>query len=142
MDDLQAEYDALVADTKVRPFSYPRQASISLIRWLLSQDVEKTTTELSKELAVFDRTDVQLQEKKKSMLAKTKKLKKLIEDDTHAKSEAETWIRNYGEEIDKVRVQLDKMEKSLEADESELEKVRDGLKGAPFPLFYIIVEGC
>lgn len=78
---------------------------------------------------MFDRTDVQLQEKKKSTLTKTKKLKKSLADDSHTKSEAETWVRNHKEELEKVRGECDKMETVLEAEEAELDQVRDSLKG-------------
>ncbi|KAM0751211.1 RecF/RecN/SMC protein [Meredithblackwellia eburnea MCA 4105] len=104
----QAEVNQLDADTKA---------------------VEKETNEVLKELAVLERADVQLQEKKKSLVAKIKKLNKSVTDDTHNRSEAETWIRNHTEEIERVRKELDKMEATLETEEAELEKVRDGLKG-------------
>ena len=49
--------------------------------------------------------------------------------DSHAHSEAQTWVRNHEEEIVKMRGSLDKMEGSLEKEEIELDKIRDGLKG-------------
>ncbi|KAK4048581.1 Structural maintenance of chromosomes protein 4 [Microbotryomycetes sp. JL221] len=105
---MQREYDGLVQDTK---------------------EVEKATNEIVKQLAVLERADVQLQEKKKSAAAKIKKLRKNIVDDTHAKSEAETWVQNHAETIDRVSGELEKMSAALEKEETELEKVRDGLKG-------------
>ncbi|KAI5474845.1 hypothetical protein MNV49_002349 [Pseudohyphozyma bogoriensis] len=108
VEDRQKEYDTLMAETKV---------------------VEKETNEIVKQLSALERTDVQLQEKKKSLVAKIKKMKKSLTDDTHARSEADTWIRNHGEEIERVRKDLTKMEASLEDEEAELEKVRDSLKG-------------
>lgn len=107
-EELQAEYDTLVADLK---------------------SVEKETAEVVKQLAALDKTDVQLQERKKSSSAKIKKLKKAITDDTHARSEATTWVTNHGETITRVGADLTKMEAKLEAEEAELDKVREGLKG-------------
>ncbi|KAL8276632.1 hypothetical protein RQP46_010981 [Phenoliferia psychrophenolica] len=108
VDRLQNEYNDLDGDTKA---------------------LEKETSAIVKDLAGLDRTDVQLQEKKKSFAAKVKKLKKSLTDDSHNLSEAKTWIRNHSEEIDRVKGDLGKMETNLETEEAELEKVRDGLKG-------------
>ena len=107
-EDLQAEYDMLAADVK---------------------SVEKETAEVVKQLAALDKMDVQLQERKKSSSAKIKKLKKAITDDTHARSEATTWVANHGETITRVGAELAKMEAKLEGEEAELDKVREGLKG-------------
>lgn len=93
------------------------------------QEVEKATNEITKQLQTFDRADVQLQEKKKSTLAKIKKLKKSLQEDSHARSEAETWVRNHAETIERVGAEVERMDQQLEKDEAELEKVRDGLKG-------------
>ncbi|KAK4698890.1 structural maintenance of chromosome 4, partial [Phenoliferia sp. Uapishka_3] len=108
VDELQTEYNTLDGETKA---------------------VEKETNEVVKQLAVLERTDVQLQEKKKSFVTKVKKLKKSLTDDTHNQSEASTWIRNHAEEIERVKLELGKMEINLETEEAELEKVRDSLKG-------------
>jgi hypothetical protein len=43
------------------------------------QSLEKANTEIAKELAKFDREDVQLEEKKKHKLQKQKKLQKIIQ---------------------------------------------------------------
>ncbi|KAK4047568.1 Structural maintenance of chromosomes protein 4 [Microbotryomycetes sp. JL201] len=92
-------------------------------------EVEKATNEIVKQLSVLERADVQLQEKKKSTVAKIKKLRKTIADDTHAKSEAETWVQNHTEAIERVTKDLESMAVSLDKEEAQLEKVRDGLKG-------------
>jgi DNA primase large subunit len=44
-----------------------------------AQALEKANSEVSKELAKFDREDVQLQEKKKHKLQKQKKLQKTVQ---------------------------------------------------------------
>lgn len=62
-------------------------------------------------------------------MTKVKKLEKSITTDSHARSEAATWVKNHGDDIIKVGKDLAKMEASLEKEELELEKVRDSLKG-------------
>lgn len=109
VEALQTDYTSLVTDTK---------------------EVEKATNDIVKQLAVLERVDVQLQEKKKSVAAKIKKGKKGLQDDTHAKSEAETWIRNHEETIGRVGKEVEKMDRALEKEEAELERITEGLKGA------------
>jgi structural maintenance of chromosome 4 len=46
---------------------------------LMGQALEKANADVAKELAKFDREDVQLQEKKKHKLAKQKKLQKTVQ---------------------------------------------------------------
>lgn len=49
--------------------------------------------------------------------------------DTNAKSRAETEAKNTDEKMTKLRTELDSMESTLEKEESQLEKLRDSLKG-------------
>lgn len=49
--------------------------------------------------------------------------------DINAKSRAETEAKNTDEKMTKLRVELDGMESKLEKEESQLEKLRDSLKG-------------
>ncbi|SCZ99488.1 BZ3500_MvSof-1268-A1-R1_Chr3-1g06035 [Microbotryum saponariae] len=108
VEALQHEYNEMVKDCK---------------------DTEKATAEIVKHLAVLDRADVQRQEKKKSMVTKVKKLKKVLEEEGHSRSEAETWVKNHSDTITRVGGEMEKMESLLEKEELELEKVRDSLKG-------------
>ncbi|KDE07484.1 hypothetical protein MVLG_02159 [Microbotryum lychnidis-dioicae p1A1 Lamole] len=108
VEALQHEYNEMVKDCK---------------------DTEKATAEIVKHLAVLDRADVQRQEKKKSMVTKVKKLKKVLEEEGHLRSEAETWVKNHSDTITRVGGEMEKMESLLEKEELELEKVRDSLKG-------------
>lgn len=83
---------------------------------------------MSKELVAFEREDVQMQEKRKHLLNKQKKLKKTIHDDTLARSEALTWQRSYGDDMEKLKAELVQHETNLAREETELEKICDGLK--------------
>ncbi|SGY49508.1 BQ5605_C001g00787 [Microbotryum silenes-dioicae] len=131
VEALQHEYNEMVKDCKVSswlcggPISWSDLGSLPL----LSQDTEKATAEIVKHLAVLDRADVQRQEKKKSMVTKVKKLKKVLEEEGHSRSEAETWVKNHSDTITRVGGEMEKMESLLEKEELELEKVRDSLKG-------------
>lgn len=49
--------------------------------------------------------------------------------DGHARSEAASSIENYGAELDTNRKKVADLEKKLEAEEAELDEVRDSLKG-------------
>jgi hypothetical protein len=49
--------------------------------------------------------------------------------DTHAKNEAETWVVNHTEQIEKSTRELAKLEKELIAEEKELEVIANNLKG-------------
>lgn len=92
------------------------------------QELEKHTNEVSKELVAFEREDVQMQEKRKHLINKQKKLKKTIHDDTLARSEASTWQKSYGDDMEKLKAELVKHETNLAREEAELEKICDGLK--------------
>lgn len=83
---------------------------------------------MSKELVAFEREDVQMQEKRKHLINKQKKLKKTITDDTHARSEAATWQRSYGDDMEKLKAEMEKHEANLAREEAELERICDGLK--------------
>lgn len=69
-----------------------------------------------------------MQEKRKHLVTKQKKLKKSIQDDSHARSEASSSFKNYGEDMDRLKAELEKHEINLAREETELEKICDGLK--------------
>lgn len=91
-------------------------------------ELERHTNDVSKELVAFEREDVQMQEKRKHLVTKQKKLKKSISDDGHAKSEAASGAQNYAEDMLKLKAELEKHEVNLAREEAELEKICDGLK--------------
>ena len=91
-------------------------------------ELEKHTAEVSKELVAFEREDVQMQEKRKHLVTKQKKLKKSLQDDAHAKSEASSSFKTYGENMVNLTTELEKHEVNLAREEIELEKICDSLK--------------
>ncbi|KAG8744660.1 hypothetical protein FRC10_009693 [Ceratobasidium sp. 414] len=92
-------------------------------------ELESSLAAIAKSLSTQSKTEVGLEEKRKHVKAKQKKLQKGIEEDTHAKHEAETWIVNYTEQIEKSTAELAKLEKELVAEEKELEVIANSLKG-------------
>ena len=93
------------------------------------QEIEIAAKALEKELAVFDKKDVQLQEQRKHFSAKQKKLTKTLSDDSHAKSEAANSVKDRKTEVEKFTKEITKLEVELEKQEAELDAVRDSLKG-------------
>ncbi|CED84437.1 smc protein [Phaffia rhodozyma] len=91
-------------------------------------DVKRNADKIMKELAAQEKKEVQLQEKKKHSVNQQKKLRKAIQEDTHAKSSSATWIENSQEVIDDTRKQIEGLEIKLAAEEREFEEIRDGLK--------------
>ena len=98
---------------------------------ILAQDVgqlEKHTAEVSKELVAFEKEDVQMQEKRKHLITKQKKLKRSLQDDAHSKSEASSAFKGYSEDMVKLKTELEKHDVNLAREEVELEKICDSLK--------------
>ncbi|CBQ73532.1 related to SMC4-Stable Maintenance of Chromosomes [Sporisorium reilianum SRZ2] len=91
--------------------------------------IARGNEKVAKELARFEKEDVQLQEKRKHVESKKKKLAKSIADDRHAASEAKATASDSAHKIEKEQAELRKLESSLEREEAQLEKIRDSLKG-------------
>lgn len=94
------------------------------------QEVKRITDALVKEAKKIEKDEVALQEKKKHLVSKQKKLKKSINDDGHVKSEALANVSNCAEAIETNRAKVTELERKLESEEKELEEVRDSLKGS------------
>lgn len=58
------------------------------------------------------------------------------EQETHAKSAAESWVENHEETIIKTRKEVEKLEAKLVGEEAEFEEIRDSLKGSSCRLFH------
>jgi len=93
------------------------------------EEVKRLTDALIKDAKKIEKEEVGLQEKKKHLVSKQKKFKKQINDDGHVKSEALATVENCGEVIETNRTKVAELERKLEAEEAELEEVRDSLKG-------------
>lgn len=107
IEDLQKGYDAKLADF---------------------EEVKRLTDALVKDAKKIEKEEVGLSEKKKHLVSKQKKLKKSITEDGHARSEALGTVQNCQSQLETNRVKVADLEKKLEAEEQELEEVRDSLK--------------
>jgi structural maintenance of chromosome 4 len=92
-------------------------------------EVKRLTDTLVKDAKKIEKDEVGLQEKKKHLVSKQKKLKKSISDDGHVKSGALSSVSNCAEAIETNRTKVTELESKLEAEEAELEEIRDSLKG-------------
>ncbi|KAL7424908.1 Structural maintenance of chromosomes protein 4 [Cryptotrichosporon argae] len=91
-------------------------------------EVKRLTDALVKDSKKFEKEEVGLQEKKKHLTTKQKKIKKSIADDGHVKAEAQSTVKNCEAELETNRAKVTDLEAKLEAEEDELEQIRDSLK--------------
>ncbi|CAB4429885.1 unnamed protein product [Rhizophagus irregularis] len=93
------------------------------------QELEKETNEILKELASYEKENINLGERKKHAISKRKKMMEAISTDRHNFSEAKTAIKfNEQDLVDQMEV-MTRLERSLGAQEIELEAIRESLKG-------------
>ncbi|WVN86971.1 uncharacterized protein L203_102146 [Cryptococcus depauperatus CBS 7841] len=92
------------------------------------ESIKKFVDNLVKDVKKFEKEEVGLQEKKKHLDTKAKKIKKIISDDGHAKSETASGIDNFKENLEKNRQKVTELEEKLESEQAELEEVVESLK--------------
>ncbi|ORY34983.1 RecF/RecN/SMC N terminal domain-domain-containing protein [Naematelia encephala] len=92
------------------------------------EEVKHLTDALVKDSKKYEKEEVGLQEKKKHLSTKQKKIKKSIHDDGHARSEALAAIENHAAELETTRAKLANLEEKLVTEEAELEEIRDSLR--------------
>jgi structural maintenance of chromosome 4 len=90
---------------------------------------EKATQEILKEIAKLDKETVKVEEKKKHLASKIKKLEKTLETSNFGISESETLAKNAEEDISRIGGEIEELEQEMQAEEKELEKIRESLKG-------------
>ncbi|KEP53194.1 structural maintenance of chromosomes protein [Rhizoctonia solani 123E] len=91
--------------------------------------LERELAKINKSLNTQSKVEVGLEEKQKHIKSKEKKLQKSIVDDTHQKNEADTWIVNHTEQIEKSTKEIAKLEKELVLEEKQLEVIAESVKG-------------
>jgi len=91
--------------------------------------LEKATQAILKEVAEHDQEHVKLEEKKKFLVGKLKKLEKALNTSEISASEAASTIKQCTEEIQRATVDIASLEKKMKAEEKELMTIRDSLKG-------------
>lgn len=90
--------------------------------------LKKGFQESSKFLSKLEIEKVQIEEKKKHLDAKRKKLEKAIETGTHAHNESKIWLENYEEESRQLQEQVQELENRLEVETAGLERIQEELK--------------
>ncbi|WVR08284.1 hypothetical protein IAU60_005331 [Kwoniella sp. DSM 27419] len=91
-------------------------------------EVKRLTDALVKDSRKFEKEEVGLQEKKKHLVTKQKKVKKSITEDGHLRSEASAASENCAADLEKNRVKVNDLEQKLDLEQAELEEVVDSLK--------------
>ncbi|KAK9670903.1 Structural maintenance of chromosomes protein 4, partial [Basidiobolus ranarum] len=93
------------------------------------EDIGQKTNEVLKELAKYDREDIELQENKKHLKSKLKKIAKEYQKDELRKGELQNWFENHSEDLEKGKSEITTLEESLTREEATLEEITAGLKG-------------
>ncbi|CAE6448952.1 unnamed protein product [Rhizoctonia solani] len=91
--------------------------------------LERELAKINKSLNAQSKVEVGLEEKQKHIKAKEKKIQKAIAEDTHRKNEADTWIVNHTEQLEKSTKELARLEKELVVEEKQLEVIAESVKG-------------
>ncbi|KAF8476960.1 RecF/RecN/SMC N terminal domain-containing protein [Kalaharituber pfeilii] len=91
--------------------------------------IERDTQAIIKEQAKYDKEHVKLEEKRKFLVNKEKKLQKAITTSRLGASEAGGLIEKYTSDLQRVSQEVAELEAKLKVEEQELERVRDDLKG-------------
>ncbi|GAA5989333.1 hypothetical protein JCM11641_002765, partial [Rhodosporidiobolus odoratus] len=98
------------------------------------QEIETAAAALSKELAQFEKAKVQLTVQKKAAEGKLTKIRKGLEEDKHARSAAETTIRDSTEQLEKLAESKENLKGELEEEQATLNKLMASLKDKVAPL--------
>ncbi|KAI9800240.1 MAG: hypothetical protein M1825_004224 [Sarcosagium campestre] len=91
--------------------------------------LEKDTQAVLKDMAKFDKENVKFEERRKFLTGKQKKLEKTLQASRLSASESANSIKNHTEDAERNAAEIASLEKSIEAEEKELSKIRDSLKG-------------
>jgi len=91
--------------------------------------LDKATQAILKEVAEHDQEHVKLEEKRKFLLGKQKKLDKALSTSETAASEAASAIEQCAGEIEQATAEITTLEKKMKVEERELASIRDSLKG-------------
>ena len=91
--------------------------------------LQKATQAAMREMAKFDKEHVKFDEKKKFLINKQNKLEKALQTTRLSGAEADSLIRKHSDDVERNSKEIAMLEKSVQAEEKELQLVRDSLKG-------------
>ncbi|KAH9058282.1 RecF/RecN/SMC N terminal domain-containing protein [Lactarius vividus] len=92
------------------------------------EEVKAAAAEALKEMAAYEKQEVGLEEKRKHANSKAKKLKKSLQDDESARSDALRSIQDNTAKMKNEKKKADQYEEELQREEKVLEGIRDSLK--------------
>ncbi|KAJ1969692.1 Structural maintenance of chromosomes protein 4 [Dispira parvispora] len=92
------------------------------------ETIGKRASEATKELSRFEREDVQLQENRKFIKTKLKKLDKTLQKDRLTLSELESTLTHSDADKERAQQDIGQLERQLEGEEKELSNVVESLK--------------
>ncbi|KAI8990648.1 RecF/RecN/SMC protein [Trametes punicea] len=92
------------------------------------EQVKKAAAEAVKDLVAREKSQISLEEKRKHANTKAKKLKKAVNDDEHARAEADRTLEESEAKIERKKEELESLERDLAQAEKALEEIRDSLK--------------
>ncbi|CAG8627224.1 3953_t:CDS:10, partial [Funneliformis caledonium] len=92
------------------------------------QKLDKETNESLTELANYEQEDIDLEERKKHAISKQKKVTMAISTNLHGLSEAKSAMLFNEQDLNDRMEEMASLERSLEAQESDLDKIRESLR--------------
>ena len=93
------------------------------------EKVEVEAKTITKELGKLDKETVKFDEKRKFLTNKAKKLDKTVASSGFGVSESETLSKNAADDIDRISGEIHALEQETQAEDGELAKIRESLKG-------------
>lgn len=93
------------------------------------ETMEKQTQAIVKEMAKYDKESVKIEEKRKFLAGKQKKLEKAIQSSKLAASECGNSVEKHVDDIEQKTAEITSLEKEMQHEEKELASIRDSLKG-------------
>jgi structural maintenance of chromosome 4 len=93
------------------------------------EKLEKSTQGILKEMSQLDKETVKIEEKKKFLANKAKKLEKTFESSRLAVQDSATQAKNAEDDIARIGAEIEALEQEMQAEDEELAKIRESLKG-------------
>jgi structural maintenance of chromosome 4 len=93
------------------------------------EKLEKSTQGILKEMSQLDKETVKIEEKKKFLANKAKKLEKTFESSRLAVQDSATQAKNAEHDIARIGAEIEALEQEMQAEDEELAKIRESLKG-------------
>jgi len=93
------------------------------------EKLEKSTQGILKEMSQLDKETVKIEEKKKFLANKAKKLEKTFESSRLAVQDSATQAKNAEDDIARIAAEIEALEQEMQAEDEELAKIRESLKG-------------